>query len=145
MYSLWSNWQYGNIGSDNGLAPNRRQAKLWSVVGMFYWRIYASFGLNALTWYYTQYCSARERRSLSSSWALLVKLLSSESDWTFNIGSANGLVPWGNKPLSEPVLTHIYGGTRPYALILPLKREKLMSFGNIGMKTTGLRFSVEMS
>ena len=26
MYSLWSNWQYGSIGLDNGLAPNRRQA-----------------------------------------------------------------------------------------------------------------------
>ena len=25
-----------------------------------------------------------------------------------NIGSGNGLVPWGNKPLPEPMLTQIY-------------------------------------
>ena len=46
--SLWSNWQYGSIGSDNGLAPNRRQAIIWTNVGTFYWRIYASLGLNEL-------------------------------------------------------------------------------------------------
>ena len=27
----------------------------------------------------------------------------------FNIGSGNGLLPSGNKPLTEPVLTQIYG------------------------------------
>ena len=27
--------------------------------------------------------------------------------WSVNIGSGNGLVPWGNKPLSEPMLTQI--------------------------------------
>ena len=46
--SLWSNWQYGSIGSDNGLAPNRRQAIIWTNVGMFYWRINASLGLKGL-------------------------------------------------------------------------------------------------
>ena len=29
-----------------------------------------------------------------------------------NIGSGNGLVPSGNKPLPEPMLTQIYGVTR---------------------------------
>ena len=29
----------GSIGSDNGLAPNRRQTIIWSNVGMFYWHI----------------------------------------------------------------------------------------------------------
>ena len=29
------------------------------------------------------------------------------------IGSGDGLVPSGNKPLSEPMLTHIYVATRP--------------------------------
>ena len=48
MCSLWSNWQYGSIGSDNGLAPARREAIIWSNVGMLYWRIYASLGLNEL-------------------------------------------------------------------------------------------------
>ena len=31
--SLWSNWQYGSSGSDNGLAPTRRQAIIWISVG----------------------------------------------------------------------------------------------------------------
>ena len=30
--------------------------------------------------------------------------------WIVNIGSGNGLVPSGNKPLPEPLLTHIYVG-----------------------------------
>ena len=34
MYSLWSNWQYSNIGSDNGLAPNRQQVNIWRYIGM---------------------------------------------------------------------------------------------------------------
>ena len=45
-----------NIVSDNGSAPKRQQAIIWSNVGMSYWRIYASFlndlsniGLHALT------------------------------------------------------------------------------------------------
>ena len=36
MRSLWSNWQYGNIASDNGLVPNRQQAIMWRNLGMFY-------------------------------------------------------------------------------------------------------------
>ena len=47
--SLGSNWQYGSIGSDNGLAPNRWQAIIWSNDGMFYWCIHASLGPNELT------------------------------------------------------------------------------------------------
>ena len=33
--------------------------------------------------------------------------------WWVNIGSGNGLVPSENKPLPEPMLTQIYGITRP--------------------------------
>ena len=40
------------IGSDNGLASNRRQAIIWTNNGLVYWRIYASLGLNELV-----YCS----------------------------------------------------------------------------------------
>ena len=29
--SVWPNRHYGSIGSDNGLAPNRRQAIIWTV------------------------------------------------------------------------------------------------------------------
>ena len=45
---LVSNWQYDSIGSDNGMAPNRRHAIIWSNVGMLYWRIYASLSPNEL-------------------------------------------------------------------------------------------------
>ena len=34
--SLRSNWQYGSIGSDNGLAPNRRHAIIWTNYGLGY-------------------------------------------------------------------------------------------------------------
>ena len=44
-----SNEQYPSIGSDNGLAPTRRQAIMWANDDMVYWRIYASLGLNELT------------------------------------------------------------------------------------------------
>ena len=47
--SLGFDWQYGSIGSDNGLAPNRRLAINWSKDGMSYWCKYASLGLNELT------------------------------------------------------------------------------------------------
>ena len=38
-----------NIGSDNGLAPIRRQAIIWTNGGLVYWHIYASLGLNELS------------------------------------------------------------------------------------------------
>ena len=41
MSSLKSNWHHGSSGSGNGLAPVRRQAIIWSNVGMFNWRKYA--------------------------------------------------------------------------------------------------------
>ena len=48
VYSEGSNWQYISIGLDNGLAPNRRQAIIWTNDGLIYWCIYASLGLNEL-------------------------------------------------------------------------------------------------
>ena len=33
-----------SIGLDNGLAPNRRQAIIWTNAGLIYWRIYAALG-----------------------------------------------------------------------------------------------------
>ena len=44
--SQGTNQQYSNIVSDNGLALNRWQAIFWNCVGMLYWCIYASLGLN---------------------------------------------------------------------------------------------------
>ena len=44
-----SNQQYSITASDNGLAPARRQAIIWTDDGQFFRRIYASLGLNELT------------------------------------------------------------------------------------------------
>ena len=41
-------WQHAMIGSDKGLVPNSRQVFIWTNVGLVYWRIYASLGLNEL-------------------------------------------------------------------------------------------------
>ena len=43
-------WQYSSIGSDNGLAPDRPQAIIWTNDGSSFWRwrIYESLGLNEL-------------------------------------------------------------------------------------------------
>ena len=60
--------QYSSIGSDNGLALARLQAIIWTNLGMSYWRIYASLGLNelmhkrcnssALQWNYVSFASS---------------------------------------------------------------------------------------
>ena len=50
--SLGCNWQYGGIGSDNGLVQIRQQDIIWSNDGMFYWHLYASLGLNELNDYH---------------------------------------------------------------------------------------------
>ena len=42
--SCGSNWQYPSIGLDNGLAPNRRQAIIWTNADPIHWRIYATLG-----------------------------------------------------------------------------------------------------
>ena len=41
-------WQLTSIGSDNGLAPNRQQAIIWSSDDAIHWRIYAALGGNEL-------------------------------------------------------------------------------------------------
>ena len=43
--------------------------------------------------------------------------------WELNIGPGNGLVPAGNKPLPEPMLTHI-NVTRPQRVIIQHKHAK---------------------
>ena len=43
--------EYVSIGSDDSLAPNSRQAIIWSNDEQVYWRIYASPGISELmTW-----------------------------------------------------------------------------------------------
>ena len=44
FFSLGPNWQQPSTGLDNGLAPNRRQAIIWTNVGPIHWRIYAALG-----------------------------------------------------------------------------------------------------
>ena len=47
---LRSNWQYPNIGLDNGLAPNRRQAIiLTNNADAIHWRIHAALGGDELS------------------------------------------------------------------------------------------------
>ena len=47
---------YHSIGSDNGLAPKRRQAIIWTNGGFIWWRIYASVGLNELFYHSSSQC-----------------------------------------------------------------------------------------
>ena len=47
--SLGSNWQYVSIGSDNGMAPSRWQAIVWTNADPVHRRIYAALGENELT------------------------------------------------------------------------------------------------
>ena len=42
IFPQWSDYQWGSTGSDNGLAPNRRQASIWTNNGLLYWRIHVS-------------------------------------------------------------------------------------------------------
>ena len=42
--SLGSSWQYVSIGLDNGLAPCRRQAIIWTSADPYHRRIYAALG-----------------------------------------------------------------------------------------------------
>ena len=48
--SLGSNLQYVGIGSDNGLAPSRRQAIILTNVDPVHRRIYAALGVDGLNW-----------------------------------------------------------------------------------------------
>ena len=43
-----SNWQYSSIGSDNGSAPTRRQAIIWTNADPVHRRIYAALGGDGL-------------------------------------------------------------------------------------------------
>ena len=40
---------YSNIGSNNGLAPTRRQAIIWTNADPIHWYIYAALGGDELT------------------------------------------------------------------------------------------------
>ena len=48
FFPRWSNWHQSSIGSDNGLAPKCEKPLSEPKDGLFYWRIYASRGLQRL-------------------------------------------------------------------------------------------------
>ena len=50
VYSWGTNWQQPSIGLDNGLAPNRRQAIIWTNAYLIHWRIYAAIGGDGFTY-----------------------------------------------------------------------------------------------
>ena len=59
VFSQVSNWQWPSIGSDNGLAPNRRQAIIWTNAEWIHWHIYAALGgdeLKGFHWKYYHLC-----------------------------------------------------------------------------------------
>ena len=60
-----SNWQSSSIGLDNGMAPNRRQAIIWTNADPINWRIYATLGGDELT----QMFIVSVCKSLSTVWA----------------------------------------------------------------------------
>ena len=60
-----SNRQSSSIGFDNGLAPNRRQAIIWTNAEPINWRIYATLGGDELT----QMFIVSVCKSLSTVWA----------------------------------------------------------------------------
>ena len=45
---LGSDWQYATIGFDNGLAPSRQQAIIWTNVDPVHRCIYAALGADEL-------------------------------------------------------------------------------------------------
>ena len=63
--SQGANWQSSSIGLDNGLAPNRWQAIIWTNADPINWRIYATLGGDELT----QMFIVSACKSLSTVWA----------------------------------------------------------------------------
>ena len=48
MWSLWSNWQYVIVGSDDALVIDEKPVSN-DGQSLVHWRMYASLGLNELT------------------------------------------------------------------------------------------------
>ena len=61
--SQGSNWQHSSTGLDNGLAPNRRQAIIWTNDVLGCRRIYGSLGLNGLIFIHISQVPCRINRS----------------------------------------------------------------------------------
>ena len=49
------------------MAPNRRQAFMWSNAGLVYWRIYASFGLDKWKYYLNEATDDTVRKAITNA------------------------------------------------------------------------------
>ena len=49
FFPKFPNWQWPSISLDNGLAPNRRQAIIWTNANPIHWSIYAALGGDELS------------------------------------------------------------------------------------------------
>ena len=62
------------IGLDNGLAPNRRQAIIWSNADMIHWRIYAALQGCELNGAGSRLCNGNRQNKISPPLAIYIKL-----------------------------------------------------------------------
>ena len=98
MCSYGCNYQYPNISSDNGLAPIRRQAIIWTDADTVHWHIDAALGGDELN----KLCSRLAERSatrqfLSYWWVRLLTVI------THYDSEPVGMSPW------EPMMTSSNG------------------------------------
>ena len=66
--SLKSNWQYGSIGSDNGQAPSRWQAIIWTKDGLVDWCIYVPLALNELKQWFVLSAESKHEENSNALW-----------------------------------------------------------------------------
>ena len=91
VYSKGSSWQFISIGSDNALAPNSRQAIIWTNSDLSCWRIYPSLGPNGLTDQPTLMMKPNFQSSVTQVFGLLY-----------------ALTKWHNMKEADSVVTHIF-------------------------------------
>ena len=117
LCSLGSNIQSVIIGAGNGLVPNRWQGLAWTnddqeerchtvPLGhseLTHWPL----GNEAVTlnWWFSNSCQGYIEHFV---WNCPQVNATGLHWWYVNIGSGNGLVPSGNKPLPEPMLIQIF-------------------------------------
>ena len=121
VYSLGWNQKYHSIGSDNVLAPYRRQAIIWSNDGQVCWRIYASLGLYGLKLHYFAICCTRHDKRTKIAHGLMVDdtfsggnefviaqtHVKNELIFIFNDGFSGQFCRAGDKAFSEPMVATI--------------------------------------
>ena len=106
------------IGSDNGLSPGQRQAIIWSNAGiLFNWTLGTNF--SEILSEIDSFSFKQMRLKMSfGKWRpyclglnVLRSALAQVMEIKVSIGSGNGLLPDGTKPLPEPMLTKYFHPT----------------------------------